>query len=634
MEQLQTVLAVVKKHHFWILAGLVFLIALVIYTMASGAIKKEYQSRKSTIEGALQKAQSVSNEENHPNQQKIDNWKVLCERQRLKVLESWETLYQKQQKENPWPSVLSREFLDRIREIGPTGEIPTRYREQYRNFIKNELPKLFELVNYRHYVVDEETTGTTGGMPRQPGGAAPGMDAMGTQQNTKQVGVVDWAENDRQTLMMRYDFQSNPTTTEVRMAQEDYWVYQALLNIIKSTNGDAKTQNAAAVKEIEILQIGQDAAASIQSDQGADLLSGLLQNTGSGMGGGMNMGMGGEMGMGMGGGMGMPGGGMGMGMPGGEMGMGGGMGMPSGGMGMGMPGGEMGMGAGGMGMPGGDMGMGGDMSGGMGGDTSGGPALTQADMILLMNRYVDESLKPLPANSSPYAEFKMMPIYMRLKVDQRKIPDLLVECANSTMPVEVKQLRINPESGGSFGGGGMGMGTPARRTAPVRRSTMGGGMGMPGGGMGMGEMGMGMGMPGAGGRPMGGMGGAAGEAVVDENPYIVSIEIRGIIYIYNPPDKTKLATGSIAEQAISGTPVGATSEGTVPVNATMPAEGTTPETQTPPTGATTPTTPTPVTPATETPAPEAPVTETPAPDTPVTEAPAIAPVGTAPEENP
>ena len=63
MEQLQTVLAVVKKHHFWILAGIVLLLALVIYTMASGAIQEAYKSRKSKIESAKQQAQAVANEE-------------------------------------------------------------------------------------------------------------------------------------------------------------------------------------------------------------------------------------------------------------------------------------------------------------------------------------------------------------------------------------------------------------------------------------------------------------------------------------------------------------------------------------------------------------------------------------------
>jgi hypothetical protein len=42
---------------------------------------------------------------------------------------------------------------------------------------------------------------------------------------------------------------------------------------------------------------------------------------------------------------------------------------------------------------------------------------------------------------------------MRLVIDQRKIPKLLVECGNSPLTVEVQQMRVNP-AGGSRGRGG------------------------------------------------------------------------------------------------------------------------------------------------------------------------------------
>ena len=132
-----------------------------------------------------------------------------------------------------------------------------------------------------------------------------------------------------------------------------------------------------------------------------------------------------------------------------------------------------------------------------------------------------QSFNPLPVGTDPpFWEFKMMPVYLHLKIDQRKIPELLVECANSTMPVEIKKVRINPGSGGSALGGMEG-GTAASG-APGMEG-MGGrgmeGMGGPGGhgrtgagmggpGAGMGGPGMGMGGPGAGmGGPGMGMGG-------------------------------------------------------------------------------------------------------------------------------
>ena len=47
----------------------------------------------------------------------------------------------------------------------------------------------------------------------------------------------------------------------------------------------------------------------------------------------------------------------------------------------------------------------------------------------------------------PYAEFKMMPIRMKLVMKEQKVPEVLVKCANSNMPIEIRQVRINPGGG-------------------------------------------------------------------------------------------------------------------------------------------------------------------------------------------
>ncbi len=73
-------------------------------------------------------------------------------------------------------------------------------------------------------------------------------------------------------------------------------------------------------------------------------------------------------------------------------------------------------------------------------------------------RYVDEKYEPLTAgdlqkvgSSKPrLAIAKRMPIRMRLIIDQRKLSDLLIECGNSTLIVEVRQVLFNP--GATFEG--------------------------------------------------------------------------------------------------------------------------------------------------------------------------------------
>ena len=105
-------------------------------------------------------------------------------------------------------------------------------------------------------------------------------------------------------------------------------------------------------------------------------------------------------------------------------------------------------------------------------------------------RYVDETGKKLGPGMTENAEFKRMPIFLRLQIDQRQILRFLVECANSPLPVEVRQLRINPTKGTAN--------TP---------STPPGGSKTPGG---------------------------------EANSFDTPLELHGIIYIYNKPDLTKL----------------------------------------------------------------------------------------------
>jgi hypothetical protein len=119
-------------------------------------------------------------------------------------------------------------------------------------------------------------------------------------------------------------------------------------------------------------------------------------------------------------------------------------------------------------------------------------------------RYVDDKGQPLPSGEAAQKQFKRIPIFMRLSIDQRQINKLLVLCANSPLPVEVKQLRIgvNKQSTSSTRAAG------APPTEP----------------------------------------GAASESESFEVP----IELAGIISLYNPPDMTKLGETPPTATAAAG----------------------------------------------------------------------------------
>jgi len=544
MDKLKIFFAVVKKHQFWVLCGAMLITSLVCWWLATSSLVAKYQQREAKINKAFQ---GVVVQPDHPNQKVIDETNKLHASLKRNVYGAWEILYREQKEKNPFPTkVLGKDFKRQFESLKPKDNLDPQYRELYQNFIKGYFPTLLEKIDVRHPIEHKaegnDKAGAAAGIGRllpRRGGAAPGMGTgmgmgagmgMGGRGDEQEwTGIVDWNESDYAQLLERFEWQATPSTLAVVLAQEDLWVYEALLRVIENANEGATNQSNAAVKQIDALQIGADAALAWESAKGTILSA----TTGGAKGGGMGA---------------MPGpGGMGA-MPGP-----GGMGAMPGPGGMGAMPGPGGMGA----MPG---------PGGMGampGATADGAADDPVKRQLIQNRYVDDKEQPLPYEPQfpyakhPYAEFKMMPIHMSLVMDQRHLPKLLVECANSNMPIEVRRIRITKTQGKTLNTGASA--TPAA------------------GGMGGAMMG-GMGRP-LQRQPNPGMGGGLGQNAGNQQQgagqYEIPVEIQGIIYIYNPPDREKLGTGAAAVKK----PAEVAPPAEVP--ATPPAAGTTPPDEAP-----------------------------------------------------
>jgi hypothetical protein len=157
------------------------------------------------------------------------------------------------------------------------------------------------------------------------------------------------------------------------------------------------------------------------------------------------------------------------------------------------------------------MGMGGGGMSGMGGET--GAAVSDADIAKMKRheRYVDANNVPLSADApSPVGEFNRMPIWLKLVVDRQRIPEILVNCANCAMPIDVLSVRINPGAGNLAG-----IREGANRTAGPSS------------------------MPTSGGSELGRQVAMDGSSGLDSiyGPNTVPIEIYGCINIFNPVDQ-------------------------------------------------------------------------------------------------
>jgi len=642
MDQVKVGIEVIKKHHFWVLCVVVVGLGLVFWWSATAGLADRIEERKGALESTQKSVLTITSGGPHPNESSNSAIDARSKELTDRVFRAWNKLYRAQKARNQWPAQLGDEFCKYMDLLGPEDEIPSNLRDTYMYFIRNHFPEMYEIVDIRLPAARDEkgnikkdengkpikidpfekTMGSRdyGGAMEAAGpgmydGAMPGASAMpgmpgvsGTSRTLgsgsgQLIGKVDWSMADLKRIRDAFYWTTQPTSIQVRLAQEDLWVYEALLRIIERTNEGATSHYNAAVKRIEALEIGQRAATAFlrsrvgYSRYGAG--SGFPGSGGTGMYGGDGAmpgmpGAGAMPGMPGAGAMpGMPGAGAMPGMPG--AGPGPAMpGMPGGGAMPGMPGAGPGSAMPGMpgegpgptmpGMPGTmpGSGYGGGMPGTTGGGSKSGSGASgvlslneQWKMRLTHGRYVDRDGIPVGAGQpQPFAEFKMMPVRMLLLVDQRRLSSLLVNCANSSMPVEVCQVSLNPGKGKPLDfarmSRGAGPGSQGGAMSAMPGETM---TSYPGGMMGDSMV------PGS--YPSGST--TRGRGQDKQISYDLPVEIQGIIYIFNPPDIEKLGTGSAADKP-----------GAAP--GSVPAAPPAPPPMTPPAAA--PPTPTPAAPAT------------------------------------
>jgi hypothetical protein len=553
MDQLKTQLAVVKQHSFWIMCLGILGVTIGSWWYSTGTLKSERVAQAGKIDAAQTSVSGIqTSQPQHPNAVTNAGMEALKVAYAQEVQKGWDLQYQRQEKILVWPENFTQPFHEAVDKLRPIESIPVTgagvvpfakdlaqaLKEEYRNFIEEELQSFAKIIGteWRAVATGTDASGAgamglgampggysgDGGVPGFPGGMQQ-TDAYGNPLGALDTSIVRWDPANQQELLNTHfgfiPLTRLPTTLEILYAQEDFWVLTNLMNIIKKTNGDATAHHEAAIKHLEFVRIGRSAA---------------------GQAGQINL-------LGM-----APGA-----MTAGAMPTDGGMAMPSG------------DGA----AP--DMAATGSPDGGTAGATGDGYGVSLALRDPAEGRYVDDKYQPLTAarlrgaltSTAPedamLAVAKRMPVRIRVWIDQRRLNLLIAECGNSELPVEVRQVRINrpPAAPGAMGMGGMGgmsgdggYGGGMGGMGGMGGTGFGGGMGSADSGYGGGGSGFGgtpsggMGMPG-GGMPGSGDGGYGGgmspgtrsvtqDAAIDPN--LIPVELYGIVYIYNPANKTQL----------------------------------------------------------------------------------------------
>jgi hypothetical protein len=430
MDQIRSILGWLKKQHFWVLCALVALIGLFCWWRAAGALSAKYETDEKTITGQFQSLAALQGNPFHPNgdintrqEQEI---KSLAE----EVAKLWQQLYARQSdRVLQWPDALTQAFRDEVEKLQFTQEIPPNLRETYQNYIARHFPKLPEKIGARP--IDVETAGNLGGggfsrLERGPmnieRGGAFGADGRPIEEDDNYI--VEWLEEDQANVAKELEFQQQPSSLRIWVAQENLWVYHTLLDIIKNTNDAANaTRNSnAAVRVLFKLQVGQPAAEFSRKPgriykpaSAAPVVEmspeAMMNPEAAGMEGGMPPGM------------------------------------------------ERGM-------------------SGLAASGSGPMSDSQEQSAYLSFRYLDEMGKPIPVGGGAPVdgvapdpsipaptidvtmfgkEYKRLPVRMVLEMDQRHLPTLIAECATQPLQVEVQEVRINAPDAVSGDGGGMSM---------------------------------------------------------------------------------------------------------------------------------------------------------------------------------
>ena len=510
MDQLKTQLAVIGKHGFWISSTLVLLASLGIWFMSTSALQEENASQTSKIKGKIESVSRVQNEiDSIPNDLSHEEMEKLISKRQSEVLKSWGKLYDRQKDILVWPkNTFNDRFLNEFidKDTGtvklpfehyvkfPTeekDELATTLRRQYANYISNTLPKLAAVAG-TEWTADFEQKGGLGmgmGMDMEMGGAE-GPTGSGPSRGTE----VDVTGATTEPLV-KWSSASQaavlgdlfPWRGKLPETLEIYYSQENLWILRQLLEIIADVNEGAEQPyQAKVHEIVQ-----IAIGKSVSTTPGNISKPGetAGADGGMGMGM------------------------------------------EGMPDMDMDMGMGGMG----------DM-GGSTGSTSVAP--DPAD-----NRYLNVSNEPIAGstlrnalesdspNDASLAVAKRVPVMMKLNMNQTAVHELVAMCGSADLMVEVHQVRVLPQATAGGGMGGMG-GMEGGMDDGEGEMDMGGM-----GGMGdMGDMG-GMGYGGGGGFPGGG-------ADDSEFPLDMSVEIYGIIYIYNPPDPAKLGVEQVTEDTV------------------------------------------------------------------------------------
>jgi len=228
-ENVRPTIDAIVKHHFWILAGLVPLLLVPLLVVGAGGIRGRIADQRRQIESKIGQARAVTTQQPHPN----EAWQAAIDGDTQAVtaetLEEWRRFWHSQAGLRKWPDDLGKAFLDDVANLKPGGKLDRQSLVRYQNMAPRLARSLPVVMGVKDGMVVEGRDGT---LPVEP---LPGVGSGAL------APPLVWNPLSQKKLYDSFVWQRVPTTTQVLLAQEELWVYGLFCRLI----GDfVKSRNA------------------------------------------------------------------------------------------------------------------------------------------------------------------------------------------------------------------------------------------------------------------------------------------------------------------------------------------------------------------------------------------------------
>jgi len=219
-----------KKHHFWILFGLVPLFILIAVVMISSSVGSEITNRNKVIDDEKGKLAKLSN----PKSKKVlEYWDENIKTVSSKRGTFWKINWDRQKDLFTWPqSSAFSGFVKVVKTDGKETRVPVQLEDlQFGDPILNNADQFEEFKKPEFYTALFSTSGLT---PSQKASLPPGFLGMADM-----IAPTQFATGWQQTLRYVSDFgQKAITSDQIWLMMEDVWVQRSLLQAIKSVNDE------------------------------------------------------------------------------------------------------------------------------------------------------------------------------------------------------------------------------------------------------------------------------------------------------------------------------------------------------------------------------------------------------------